>query len=58
MVSVTSERCSVCEDHEESTNIKGLEDVWRQMSRGAKKSDYGEKRQKNMKDENGRHHET
>ena len=27
MVSVTSERCSVCEDHEESTKIKGLEDV-------------------------------
>ena len=44
MVSVTSERCSVCEDHEESTNIEGLEDVRWRMSRVAKKSDYGEKK--------------
>ena len=43
MVSVTSERCSVCEDHEESTNIKGLEDVRRCM-RVVKKSDYSEKK--------------
>ena len=27
MVSVTNERCSARKDHEESTNIKGLEDV-------------------------------
>jgi hypothetical protein len=41
-------------DHEESTNIKGLEDVWRQMSRVVKKSDYGER----MKMEDIMKHET
>ena len=49
MVSVTNERCSAREDHEESTNIKGLEDVRRRM-RVVKKSDYSEK---NDREQNG-----
>ena len=44
MVSVTIKRSPECEDHEESTNIKGLEDVRRRMRRVVKKSDYGEKK--------------